>query len=258
MKATKLIILTGLLFFFHLCIYAQYPDALADSVTLPKESRNTAIKVTGILLPVSMITYGIVSLESHAAQKLDYSTRDELLEDRSTWYNGWDNYFQFSPAVAAFTLKLCGVKSKHSLSDMFIIYALSNTLETAIVYTTKSTSSRERPDGSSYNSFPSGHTATAFVAAEFLHQEYKDKSPWISVGGYAMATMIGVSRVYNNRHWVSDVVTGAGIGILSTKLIYWTYPWMKHTFGKKEGPMNALLFPSYGNGQLSMNFSYVF
>ncbi len=252
----KIFLLAGLLVLSRCTLFAQ--ELYTDSITIDKERRNTAVKIAGIALPVAMIGYGILSLESDGLKTLDYSTRDELLEDRSMWYNGWDNYFQFSPAVAAFTMKLCGVESRHKLSDMFIIYALSNTLETAIIYTTKTVTSRECPDGSSYHSFPSGHTATAFVAAEFLHQEYKDKSVWISVGGYAMASMIGVSRVYNNRHWVSDVVTGAGIGILSTKLVYWTYPWMKRTFGKKDKPMNALLFPGYSDGHLNMNFSCVF
>lgn len=256
----KIIILTGLFIFLLLSIHARSPDVYSDSIALNKKNYSTAVKVTEVLLPAAMITYGIISLESHAAEQLDHSTHDELLEDHSMWYNDWDNYFQFSPAVAAFTMKLCGVKSTHSLPDMFIIYALSNVLETGIIYTTKTVTPRERPSGSSYNSFPSGHTATAFVAAEFLHQEYKDKPVWISVSGYAMASMIGVSRVYNDRHWVSDVVAGAGIGILSTKVIYWTYPWMKRTFGKKDKPMNALFFPSYdnNNGQFIMNFSYTF
>ncbi len=255
----KRIILTGLLIISQLCAYAQEPSVSPDSIARKKEHSHTAIKVGSVLLPAAMITYGVVSLESHAAQQLDYSTRNELIEDRSMWYNGWDNYFQFSPAIAAFGMKFCGVESKHNLSDMFLIYTLSNVLETAIVYTTKQITPRERPDGSNYHSFPSGHTATAFVAAEFLHQEYKDKSVWISVGGYTMATMIGVSRVYNNRHWVSDVVAGAGIGILTTKVVYWTYPWMKRTFGRKGKPMNALIFPSYNyGGGLSMNLSYVF
>ena len=39
-------------------------------------------------------------------------------------------------------------------------------------------------------------------------------SPWYAVGGYAVATFTGVMRVLNNRHWISDVLSGAGIGIL--------------------------------------------
>ncbi len=143
---------------------------------------------------------------------------------------------------------------------MAIIYALSNVLNTGIVYTAKNIIGRERPDISDNQSFPSMHTSTAFVAAEFLHQEYKDKSIWISIGGYAMASFVGVARVYNNEHWLSDVVTGAGIGILSTKAIYWAYPYIQKVFGSKnaKNTTQKLFFPSYNQQCLSLNFSYTF
>jgi membrane-associated phospholipid phosphatase len=215
-------------------------------------------EIVGIAVPAAMITYGVISVESDVLKELDYSTRNELLEDNSMWYSGWDNYFQFLPAVLAFGLKLGRVECKHKLSDMVILYALSNVLETGVVYTTKSLTGRERPDGSNYHSFPSGHTATAFVAAEFLHQEYKDKSAWISAGGYGMATLIGISRIYNNKHWVSDVIAGAGIGILSTKIVYWTYPFLQNLLSGRSKKYQALMCPSYGNGALGLNFSCAF
>ncbi|MFR6416073.1 MAG: phosphatase PAP2 family protein, partial [Alistipes shahii] len=77
-----------------------------------------------------------------------------------------------------------------------------------------------RPDGSSRNSFPSGHTATAFMTATMLHKEYGHRSPWYSIGGYTVATLTGVTRQLNNRHWMSDIMVGAGIGILATELGY--------------------------------------
>ena len=67
---------------------------------------------------------------------------------------------------------------------------------------------------------PSGHTATAFAGAELLRLEYKEVSPWYGFAGYVVATATGTLRVLNNRHWVSDVVAGAGFGILSARLSY--------------------------------------
>ena len=85
----------------------------------------------------------------------------------------------------------------------------------------KYTAKEMRPDGSTANSWPSGHTATAFVGATLLHKEYGlTRSPWWSVAGYGVATATGVMRVLNNRHWISDVMSGAGIGILSGELGY--------------------------------------
>lgn len=78
-----------------------------------------------------------------------------------------------------------------------------------------------RPDGSTANSWPSGHTANSFVGATILHKEYGlTRSPWFSVAGYGIATATGVMRVLNNRHWVSDVMSGAGIGIFAGELGY--------------------------------------
>ncbi len=103
----------------------------------------------------------------------------------------------------------------------------------------KSTGNVIRPDGSSNNSFPSGHTAISFVGAEFLWQEYKDVSIWYGISGYLIASGTGFFRMYNNRHWLTDVSMGAGIGILSTKIAYWTLPYVdnklfKSFFGSDE------------------------
>jgi membrane-associated phospholipid phosphatase len=107
------------------------------------------------------------------------------------------------------------------------MYGLSTIVTGGIVYSIKSISKVDRPDGSANNSFPSGHTTSAFAAAEFLHQEYKHRSPIYSILGYAAATTTGILRMYNNKHYLSDVIAGAGFGILSTKLVYFAYPIIK-------------------------------
>jgi membrane-associated phospholipid phosphatase len=91
------------------------------------------------------------------------------------------------------------------------MYAMSLGLANIVVMPVKHWTAERRPDSSDLLSFPSGHTATAFVSAEFLRQEYKHLSPWITTGGYAMAVLTGYLRMYNNKHWLSDVAAGAGI-----------------------------------------------
>ncbi|MDR3062268.1 MAG: phosphatase PAP2 family protein [Dysgonamonadaceae bacterium] len=259
MNIQKVFIIIGLLTTFPSFLYSRNNDSIpgqfSDSVSLDRKYCDKTVKILGVAVPAVMITYGIASLENGGIGELDHSIRRELLKNNYIWNNGWDNYLQFSPAVAAFGMKLYGVKSTHKMPDMIALYTLSNVLEIGIVYTTKFAVSKKRPDGSDNHSFPSGHTAMAFVAAEFLHQEYKDQSVWISVGGYAMGTLIGISRVFNDRHWVSDVIAGAGIGILSTKVVYWTYPYLQKAFGKKDRKLNAVVFPSYNGGVLGLNVS---
>jgi len=110
-----------------------------------------------------------------------------------------------------------------------------------------------RPDTGYPTSFPSGHTAQAFAAATFLVKEYGHKNVWYSVGAYSMATSVGVLRVMNNRHWISDVLAGAGVGIFSTNLAYLThrYRWGKN---RKKLSSSTIVLPSYDghSGMVSM------
>ncbi|GHV59754.1 phospholipid phosphatase [Bacteroidia bacterium] len=239
-------------------ILALFPLFPGYSQTNDSISHNQTEKIIRIAVPAAMVMYGAISLGNNAIRDLDYSVRDHLIENNALWNQHWDKYLQYSPAAAAFGMKFFGIKSTHKTPDMIILYALSNVLNTGIVQGSKHLTGRERPDYSDKHSFPSGHTSTAFVAAEFLHQEYKDQSLWISAGGYGMASLIGVARIYNNKHWLSDVIAGAGIGILSTKIVYWTYPYLQDVFGKKSKKTNALLFPSYSEGAWGVSLSCTF
>lgn len=144
---------------------------------------------------------------------------------RFSIYNGWkseiDNYTQFSPYALVVALKALGYQGRSSWDRMLVSAVMSNLVMATIVNSTKYSVKELRPDNSTRNSFPSGHTATAFAAATVLHKEYGlTRSPWFSIGGYAVAMATGYMRVLNNRHWISDVMAGAGIGIMSTELGY--------------------------------------
>lgn len=135
----------------------------------------------------------------------------------------WDNYLQYAPILSAYTLSIFK-NGKHNLRDKTYALGLSCVFMAAMVNAMKYTVREKRPDGSSQNSFPSGHTATAFVGAEFLFQEYYDTDPTLAAIGYVVAAGVGCMRIYNNRHYLNDVIAGASIGILSTKLAYYFYP----------------------------------
>ena len=117
-------------------------------------------------------------------------------------------------------MKLAGVKGRSSWKELAVSNAFSAALMAGAVNTLKYTVREMRPDNTTANSFPSGHTATAFMCATILHKEYGHLSPWYSVGGYMLAGLTGVTRQLNNRHWVGDVLVGAGIGIIATDLGY--------------------------------------
>jgi len=142
----------------------------------------------------------------------------QLLTDFKT---GIDDYTQFFGPAMVVGLKLGGYEGRSDWPRLLASAGMSYAIMAGFVNVIKNTAKEMRPDGSSANSWPSGHTATAFVGATLLHKEYGlTRSPWWSVAGYGVATATGVMRVLNNRHWISDVMSGAGLGILSTELGY--------------------------------------
>ena len=142
----------------------------------------------------------------------------QLLTDFKT---GIDDYTQYFGPAMTVGLKLGGYEGRSDWSRLLASAAMSYGIMAGLVNGIKYTAKEMRPDGSQANSWPSGHTATSFVGATLLHKEYGlTRSPWFSVAGYGVATATGVMRVLNNRHWISDVMSGAGIGIMSTELGY--------------------------------------
>jgi membrane-associated phospholipid phosphatase len=78
-----------------------------------------------------------------------------------------------------------------------------------VTHTVKRTINRERPNGGDY-SFPSGHTSCAFQAASFLQFKYG----WqVGIPAYALAAYVGWSRYYADKHYISDILAGAAVGI---------------------------------------------
>ena len=142
----------------------------------------------------------------------------QLLTDFKT---GIDDYTQFFGPAMVVGLKLGGYEGRSDWPRLLASAGMSYAIMAGFVNGIKYSAKEMRPDGSTANSWPSGHTATAFVGASLLHKEYGlTRSPWWSVAGYGVATATGVMRVLNNRHWISDVMSGAGIGIMSTELGY--------------------------------------
>lgn len=130
----------------------------------------------------------------------------------------YDDYLQYAPAALVFSLKAAGVRGKYNTERTVFSYVFSSLIMAGLTNTLKYTSRLERPDGSARNSFPSGHTANAFMNASFLDHEYGDRSLAYSVFGYTTATATAMGRQFNNRHWVPDILAGAAIGILSAEL----------------------------------------
>ncbi|MCG8581001.1 MAG: phosphatase PAP2 family protein [Bacteroidales bacterium] len=215
---------------------------------------NTGVKVSsGIWVPLTLATAGIaleyLSSDSRWWQN-KYGIQSRALNAFSGYNSQMDDYLQFAPIMLTF-----GLNAAYG-SDMAVFKQQSKRLLLAelvclsTVNVLKWKTGQLRPDGSSANSFPSGHTAQAFLAARFLDKEYGENMPWIRWLGYSMATTTGVCRIIKNRHWASDVLLGAGIGFLSVDLSYLI-------FRKRKGKKLVLL-PSSTIDTYGVAVSYTF
>lgn len=213
--------------------------------TIAQENDSTFVsngyrfKYRHLVLPCILIGTGAMGLTSDWIENQNHKISDELSEniDRKITV---DDFSQYAPMLSVYGLGLCGLKGAHGLGDYTVLLATSYLFMGLTVNVLKFSIHEQRPDGTSNNSFPSGHTATAFMGAELLRHEYKDVSPWIGVAGYAVAAGTGFFRMYNNRHYLTDVLAGAGIGILSAQVSYWLFPYISKKMFKKKKSIDAV------------------
>ena len=208
-----------------------------------RAQQDTCFKPKNWTIPSGLILTGTAATYSNWGQDLNNSLQGQLYTPGK--HTKLDDYIALSPSVAVYALNLLGNKGKHSFTDRTILIGTSYLIAYPIVIGTKEITGILRPDGSTYNSFPSGHTAIAFASAEFLRMEYKDVSAWYGIAGYTVATTVAGLRMHNNRHWFSDVLTGAGVGILSTQLAYRVQPWLSQKLFKRAHS-NTSILPQLG------------
>jgi membrane-associated phospholipid phosphatase len=231
-------------FAFSLCTSNAQTAVKRDSIATDSLPRSR-FSYKALIVPAALIGYGVIGIESDQLKSFNTQIRAEVTEDIDEKIT-IDDFSQYAPAASVYALDAFGVRARHNIRDRSMILATSYLILSSTVLGLKSITKVGRPDGSSNNSFPSGHTATAFAGAEFMRQEYRDESIWYGVAGYAVAAGTGLFRMYNNRHWLTDVAAGAGIGILSTKIAYWVNPYLtRHLFGKGKNKSATLVSPSY-------------
>lgn len=171
--------------------------------------------------------------------------------------NPYDDYIQYLPIAAYEFLDFAGVKARRPFVDRVVVGATGAIVALAICQGTKNIVRERRPTGSRYNSFPSGHCTTAFLGAELLRQDY---GPWVGAAGYVVASGVGIMRILNGRHWLNDVVAGAGVGILSARAAEWLLPFNRRWLGldKRRGEA-AIIMPGYSptNGAVMLTAAII-
>lgn len=225
---------------------------VADSVTISKSPYQ-------FILPAALITYGAVSIENPTLKSWDADIRKDFKNQKGE--TTIDDYLYFIPGISVYALEIAGVEPLNNVVDRIIVLVGSLAIMHGTVKAIKNEAQVRRPDGRSLTSLPSGHTASAFVIAEFAHQELGHLSPWYSIGSYSIAAFTGYLKVYNDKHWFSDIVAGAGVGILLTKLVYWGYPKLKNLIFKPENELTSFdlkLAPVLIENKTGLGFSLSF
>jgi membrane-associated phospholipid phosphatase len=178
-------------------------------------------------------------------------------------FNGYsthlDDYIQYAPIAVMYGFDLYKTKAEHHVWNQTKFLFFSEVLTGITVFGLKYGLGIQRPDSSSYTSFPSGHTAQAFVTAQVLHNEFINTNKLIAYSGYLFSSATGLLRIVNNKHWLPDVLLGAGIGVLMTNIIYHFEPLKNWTpkFIKTNKDLSLQFYPSFNNtfigGHLTLN-----
>jgi hypothetical protein len=198
------------------------------------------------IAPVSLIGFGFF-MKLNKTSFNDLSIKNSVVSNYPNFHTSADDYLCFANVPFIFGLDFLGVKGKTDYKNRAAIFIKAEAIMFVSTSLLKRSTHKIRPDGSDDHSFPSGHSAQAFLAAAMIQKEFGSKSIWYPIAAYTVATSVGALRIFNNKHYASDVLIGAGIGILSVQLAYWThqYKWNK----------NIVIMPTYSSKTFGVYFS---
>ena len=203
----------------------------------PRQSFFRSKVFRAVAIPAVLIAYGASTINGHGLYS-SYSVKSDINHlfgpGRHTHV---DDFLQYAPYLELGGVLLAGVESRNDRLNLGLVILKSEVIMLGSVFAVKKLTHVTRPDGADNLSFPSGHTAQAFLAASIVHTELRDKSQWYGIGAYTVAAGVGVLRMVNDKHWQSDVLAGAGFGILSAHLAYLTHRnrWGRHPLGRDVG-----------------------
>ncbi|HEX5154755.1 MAG TPA: phosphatase PAP2 family protein [Parafilimonas sp.] len=217
-----------ILFFAEYNLHAQYTP-VNDSLFNINKVYYHPKKITGksFIVPVGLIAVGALGTSGDFIIS-NPEIKEERDEHFATFHTSVDNYLQYAPIVAGYAMLINN--PQHSFWNYTTKVVLTEVIMNGLVYSTKNITKVPRPDTGAPTSFPSGHTAQAFAGATLFCDEFAQHNTLLCVGVYSTAAAVGALRIMNNRHWASDVIAGAGFGMLSAKLSEWIVgpPHSKH------------------------------
>ena len=210
---------------------AQYQQNASNNIedTLKQRMhfRSSYLKPAAFILPGTLLLYGALKPVINGITELDNNIMDNMQQNHAGFHTNAADYMMSAPSASVYVMDAFKVKTAHSFKQHLIIDAGSILITGGIGYGMRMISRNMKVYNANGTKFPSGHTANAFRGAEIVHQELKKSNPLLSYSGYLVATGVGIMRIYGKEHFLSEVLAGAGLGILSTKLTYWIFQKVK-------------------------------
>ena len=236
-----------LLYFLFLSSFLSFGQSQIDTLKSNQKKNHKLLKRS--IIPISFIGIGIALNESDIEKTIKANIRNQVGDDFEFRI---DDYLQFAPIAEMYIADGFGVPAKNHWFDQTKYLLMSNILTSGITVGLKVLINKPRPNGG-IHSLPSGHTSSAFTNATVLFNEFNETAPLLAYSGYTFSTATGIFRMVNNKHWVSDVLIGAGIGIIATELIYHFEPLKKWNPFKKTN--NVTFSPSINQDGYGFYFS---
>jgi hypothetical protein len=232
-----------------------YRNLLNPSHTRPPRHR----QVTRYILPTLLLAYGTAArFNQLPIRQIDFDIAHEINKHTNSQNDRIDNCLEYGMPLIAYTAGFIpGLQARHNHRDRALIMATSFLIMKSSVEILKTKVPVERPRGT-LRSFPSGHTAVTVWSAHIIHREYGSHSPWISLSGYLLAVTTGTLRMLHSAHWFSDVLMGAGIGLLSAEIGYQMLPLWHSLFRLKHDSRHMAALPVLTPQSLGLAFVYQF
>lgn len=246
--------------------YAQSSDSLQTIVKV--NSIKDSLKPKRNILLKSSIALGYAGAGILCYNYFDTYIKYESQRNKNKFYTGTANIVRnfgegtYNWIACGSTAGFAYLTGNIKLQKTSVIWAGSLFANELIAGKLKTYFQRHRPNtGDAFNTFdwsnggnnnrslPSFHTSTAFATATVFATMYKD-TKWVPPVAYSLATLVGLSRIYDNAHWASDVMAGAAIGFLSAKLAVGVY-----RLGEKK---MILIIPQIGQKHSSLSLTYKF
>jgi len=221
----------------HSCLLLFAAIIFCSSLTAQNISRSLEdtdavhchyLRPAALVIPGTFLLYGALKPAITGIGNIDDTIFQTQLRNHPGFHTNAADYIMWAPSASVYILDAFKVKTKRNFKEHLILDAGSIIITGGVGYAMRLVTRNTKDYNTYYTKFPSGHTANAFRGAEIFRQELKSANPLLSYGGYLVATTVGALRIFNKDHLLTQVLAGAGLGILSTKITYWIFDRIKY------------------------------